>query len=546
MADDTRDDRFRQAEREALALLAKARQEDDPPLVDEAIARLRVALDDPSAADPVRSRRLHNLGFAYVAKFQRDRNRNTIDAAIDARREAAVLVHPPSSDFVNRQSALGEALRLRFETLGDPDDIERAVSVARTAVETAGAHPRALTNARAALASTLRVRYERLGDQAALDEAITQGRLAVTESAARGESRAGRLNNLSIALRDRYLQRRDDADLDEAISASGLAVSSATGDPLLRARCLTNHALALRSRHILHTDRGGLAGVGNPLAADDLYDIDAAIEALRQAVSLFGGPDSGFRKSALSGALLTRYEASHNKSDLAEAVSWAREAVRGSDPAHHDVSGQLNDLMYALTKAAAENRDAAEAEEAVRWGTHLVTVTAPGSANRALYLTNLGLAHRAHHEVTGDTTSRDAAIERWREAATMTTSVTAERINAAIHWALYANWSEPGSATALAGFRQVIELIPVLAWRGIARTSRERVLRDLLGLGGQAVAAALAGERPDLGLSFSEGSRGVLWSQLLDTSADFTELSLRAPDLAARLNALRAALDSDQ
>jgi hypothetical protein len=324
---------------------------------------------------------------------------------------------------------------------------------------------------------------------------------------------------------------------------SSSAANAPTGNDRQCAQRLTNYALALRSRHIRRSRGGGLAGVGNPGAASDLRDIDAAVEALRQAVRLSTDRHTGFRMSQLAALLLNRYDATHDSNDLTDAVASARAAMRDTDPSDRSAHSLLNNLMYALTRTAAATNNASDAEEAVALGVRLVGGTAPGNANRALYLTNVGLAHRARYEVTGDPTSMDAAIELWREAATTTTSVTRERVNAAIHWALCANWIKPGCSSALDGFRHVVDLIPVLAWEGIPRASRERFLRDLVGLGGQAVTAALAGHRSDLGLIFSEGSRGVLWSQLLDDRADLTRLSSRFPDLTGRLRDTRAALD---
>lgn len=99
--------------------------------------------------------------------------------------------------------------------------------------------------------------------------------------------------------------------------------------------------------------------------------------------------------------------------------------------------------MYALTKSAVSTGSVAEAEEAVRLVVRLLAATPLGSANRALHVTNAGLAYRALYEITGDEAALDAALRPWQEAATARTVVTYERMNAAIHRAVFANWIAP-------------------------------------------------------------------------------------------------------
>jgi hypothetical protein len=48
---------------------------------------------------------------------------------------------------------------------------------------------------------------------------------------------------------------------------------------------------------------------------------------------------------------------------------------------------------------------------------------------------------------------------------------------------------------------------------------------------------------PRGGVALLEQGRGVLWTDALEARADLAGLAARAPDLAARLTAVRAALD---
>ncbi|MFF9815202.1 hypothetical protein [Streptomyces sp. NPDC014006] len=88
----------------------------------------------------------------------------------------------------------------------------------------------------------------------------------------------------------------------------------------------------------------------------------------------------------------------------------------------------------------------------------------------------------------------------------------------------------------------VVELLPLLAWHGLARTSRERLLTEWPGLVRFAAAATVDALRPAQAVERLEQGRAVMWSQLLATCSDLSRLSAEHPDLAERLTDIRKEL----
>ena len=90
-----------------------------------------------------------------------------------------------------------------------------------------------------------------------------------------------------------------------------------------------------------------------------------------------------------------------------------------------------------------------------------------------------------------------------------------------------------------------MDLLPVLAWRGLDRSVQEHRLADVAGLGNDAAAWALTADQPRRAVELLEQGRQVLWSQALQTRSDLSALAAAAPELAARLDETRRGLDRD-
>jgi hypothetical protein len=480
-----------------LSLLRRVQRDWDPELGQQTINVLASAADEPDLPSMVRSSRLGNLAAAHYLRFEHERTSTAINDAIDARQRSVDATDRNDPALATRLSALAGSRRSRYEMTGDRRDIDSAINLGQEALRLTD-DPNRTGGIRTGLASSLRVRYERLGHAADLDASIAQDRAAVDQAKPGSATRGSRLTNLSISLRDRYLLHGNDADLEEAVHASRDAVSYPTDNNTQRARRLTNYALALRSRHVRDSIGGGLAGQDTAGYADDLNDINDAVAALTEAAHLSDDAATRFRMSKLSATLLTRHEATNDPTDAHDAVTWARRAVAHADSTDRSTDSWTNELVYALLRAAATQQKVSLAEEAIQQGHRLLGRLNQGNVNRALYMINVGLAHRARYELTGDKSDADAATSIWQSAAETPSSTVRERYNAAVHWAQFAAWFHPGSDLAFDGYTAAVSFIPVLAWRGIPPSSRERFLRDVTGLGARAVATAVAANRPEL------------------------------------------------
>ena len=528
-----------------LSLLRRVQRDWDPELGQQTINILASEAEEADIPSTVRASRLGNLAAAHYVRFEHERTLTAINDAIHARQRSVDATDRNDPALATRLSALAGSRRSRYEMTGDRRDIDSAINLGHEALRLTN-DPNRTAGIRTGLANSLRVRYERLGHPADLDASISQDRAAVDQAKPGSATRGSRLTNLSISLRDRYLLHGNDADLEEAVDTSREALSYPSDNNTQRARRLTNYALALRSSHVRDSVGGGLAGPDTVGLADDLNDINDAVAALTEAVHLSDDAATGFRMSKLSAALLTRHEATNDSTDANDAVTWARRAVAHADLTDRSTDSWTNDLVYALLRAAATQQKVSLAQEAIQQGHRLLGRLNQGNVNRALYMINVGLAHRARYELTGDKSDADAAMSIWQSAAETSSSTVRERYNAAVHWAQFSAWIHPGSDLAFDGYTAAVSFIPVLAWRGIPPLSRERFLRDVTGLGSRAVATALAANRPELAVSYAENSRAVLWSQLLDLRTDPIRLRAEHSHLAKRLDHVRALLDGPE
>ncbi|MGI5162966.1 CHAT domain-containing protein [Spirillospora sp. CA-253888] len=81
-------------------------------------------------------------------------------------------------------------------------------------------------------------------------------------------------------------------------------------------------------------------------------------------------------------------------------------------------------------------------------------------------------------------------------------------------------------------------------WHGLDRAGQEEAALQWPLLAAQAASCALAAGRPRTALELLEQGRALMWSQVLQTRGGFSALHRDAPELAARLDACRAELDT--
>ncbi|MGW0781256.1 CHAT domain-containing protein [Streptomyces sp. NPDC002913] len=415
----------------------------------------------------------------------------------------------------------------RALTSGDPDDLPHALSVLRQALAlTPLTHPAGVW-CRLSLATVETYVFRTTMDLAVLGDAIAR-LTELTRVLPRGDAyHRAALVNLTGALADRYgflaepadlqgahdaakealasrphdamllgilcsllhdMYRRtsDQAALDEAVETGERAVDYAPVSAPYRCAALANLGTARLSRHRLHAggEQGGLA------------DLEAAIVLLRQATELLP-PDTAEHisvRATLASAWRDRFTARGDLADLDRAIDSYR--------------------LVSRVQLAHRSADA---------------------------LTGLGNCLGMRARATGSARDLDEAVATWRTAAARPGPARMRFLAAA---AAAVNQSEQGRlADAVDDYANAIGLLPLLAWRGLDRSTREELLALSSGLGPEAAASAIAAGRPEQAVELLEQGRSLLWGQLLDTRTDLTALREAHPAMASRLARLAADLD---
>jgi hypothetical protein len=572
-------------------LLAQFEREGTQALLDEAARTLRGALDE-EVSGPDRGRALSVLGAVHQARFREYRTVADLDEAVDLARRAVDESAPDDPSIADWLGNLCNALRLRYIQFGVPDDIHAAVDAARQAFERTPLQHADRSRAGQNLAGALLERYEKLGDPDDLDAALTVARDAAAR-AAPGMMTAAADSLLGNALVHRYEGQGDPADLDVAVDALRRAVQGmpdsstdwrAAGGNLVSALSrraeLTGSSDDLdqavtASRTVLaRAPESSLEGVSVRLnlalvlsrrfiVTGRRNDLDEAIGLLRAAEPLAGAAERPSVFMNLASALASRHERFHDADDLDEALDAVRSALHHASPASPRRARYQAALAGLLTSRAwDENTGTARGDgtpgrradldaaiDAARASLEATSAQAPERAGRQ-YALGTALLLRAGLTSVDDrppaeTTSsddRDEARRLARDAAALAAAPAPVRIQAASRWASLA--LEAGDhAEALQGLEVQLDLLPLVAWRGLRRADQERRLATTSGLARDAAAVALEVRRPEQAVELLEQGRAILWSQMLDSWGDLKALEEIRPDLAERLDQVRAALD---
>ncbi|MFE4828541.1 CHAT domain-containing protein [Streptomyces sp. NPDC056672] len=405
---------------------------------------------------------------------------------------------------------------------GDPSDFARALSPLRQALTvTPLEHPDGVW-CRLSLATVQTVIFKTTTDLAALNEAIAL-LTDLTRALPRGdETRKTALVNLADALAARYGFLTEPADLMRAVDSIKEALAAQPHDAML----LSNLCTLLHDRY-RHTS--------------DPADLDEAVDAGERVVD-FAPPKARYRHAALAnlgGARLSRYRIHGHLDDLDVAIALLQQAIEPLSPDMADHVAVLDKLAEAWRDRFKARGDPADLDRAID---SYRLVTQGQAANRtADSLTGLGICLSIRARSTGSAQDLDEAIATWRTAAATPGQARMRFMAAAL---AATNRSEQGRpAEALEDYATATGLLPLLAWRGLDRPTREGLLQQSAGLGPEAAASAIAAGEPERAVELLEQGRSVLWGQLLDTRTDLTALREAHPGIATRLGRLAARLD---
>ena len=498
--------------------------------LDEAVAAGRDAVATTPPEHPDCSAYLSNLGIALWTRFECTGQLVDLDDAIAAGRDAVAATPSEHPDRPACLSNLGAALRTRFECTGQLADLDEAVAAGRDAVAATPPehpnHPKYMSN----LGLALRTRFERTGQLADLDDAVAAARDAVAATPPEHPDRPACLSNFGAALWTRFERTGQLADLDDAIAVERDAVAASPPEHLYRPGYLSNLDNALRTRF----ERTGR-----------LADLDDAIAAGRDAVATApsGHPDRPGYLSNFGAALWTRFGRTGQLADLDEAIAAGRDAVATAPSEHLNHPRYLSNLGNALWTRFERTGQLADLDEAIAAGRDAVSAIPFDHPERPRYLVNLGTSLQTRSECISQQADLHEALTAFKDAVGVGSASPADRMRAGLAWgraAIDVGWVD----SAADGFASAVGLLPLLAWHGLPRATREQHLADWGGLAADAAACAIRAGRPERGVELLEAGRSVLWAQTLNLRTDLTDLAQQAPDLATRLDQIRTLLDT--
>ena len=338
---------------------------------------------------------LNNLGNFLLTRFEHFGQLNDLEDAISRLRQAVDLTPDGNPDKPRYLNNLGNSLVTRFERLGQLDDLEDGILREREAVDrTPDGHPvkpSRLYN----LGNSFLTRFLRLGQLNDLEDAISRLRQAVDLTPDGHPNKPTILNGLGNCFLTRFERLGHLSDMERAISLFFRAASDLLGPATIRFRASQNWitcARTIRHRSLLHaysvsinilpqlawnglsfsaryTELARGADVVREAAAAALESglPETAVEWLEQARSIvwgdlfrlrssyedlsFSHPDRAHRLRELSAAL-ERASATHEKSlsALSEPTSSATRSSQQEADRHRALAIERDKLLQDIRK----------------------------------------------------------------------------------------------------------------------------------------------------------------------------------------------------
>ncbi|MFI6414082.1 hypothetical protein [Streptomyces sp. NPDC050585] len=558
----------------AVALVLRARHARSHDALSRAIDVRDTAIAACAPDEPVRATLLASQGMALQYRYDQLGRLDDLQRAVTLY-EDSLRLGQDDTERATVRSLLSVALLRRFETLGDTADLDRGALLGRQALDgLPAAHP-GRPVAQAHLGVVLRTRHERTGRAEDVEEALGLLHAALDSMPADHPDRSITMANLGNAYVNRSMQHASVQDLDEGIKRLRSALALVPpGDPEPH-RCPGMLGGALYRRFLrlqegrdideaidslqaaadtvppAHVDRRPLLNaLGTALqtrytaTGADPGDLERAHRTYEECLRItpVGGPDHSGVLSNLASVLHLRSERGELPGGVSEAIRTIESAVDTAAPDHPARTSMLVKLSLLLrSRFHAENR-LEDLDRAVR---------AAGEALRARFSERpdraheaLALAHALTDRFLHNATTEDAlaAVAHLRDVARTPTANVDTRLHAARSAGILTATVAGRPAAAVDDY-DVVELIPLLAWHGLGRSTRERLLGHWSGLVCEATSASIDAGRLERAVEQLEQGRAVLWGQLLETRGDLTKLRAGHPELAQRLTNIRVELD---
>ncbi|MFD4224314.1 CHAT domain-containing protein [Streptomyces griseus] len=483
----------------------------DPDLLDRAIELGRSVAAGTPAGHPRRCVRLDHFAAALATRGEEFGDHAALAEAVAVEREAVACTpagHPLRVQFLGN---LAVNLNAWFHATGDLAHVVDAIDVARRAAEASagrGDHPRSL----GILAVVLHNRFRVTGELRVLSEAVDHARESVRLGASLVAGQAQRLSNLGAILSDRFTRTGGASVLDEAIDAHRAAVEVTADDDPERAGRLANLGGVLEMAYTRFGDRNALLD---------------AIAARRASVA--ATPEDSPHRPGYTASLATV---------LADwCTSLAAPAVPASTAVHAAVPA-------VARQEPPEPVDTQVLVEAVGLARSVALMPEQDAYSRAGLLTGVANVLALGFRHLGDDDALAEALDCYREAAASAGSPARNRAEAAGRWGDLA--AEAGRFDAAAeGYAAAVRLLPRIAGRRLDREDAQYWLGRFAGVAADAAACALAAGDEVSAVTLLESGRCVLAAQALDSRGDLSDLRELAPELADRFRTLTAEFETD-
>lgn len=568
------------------AFLTRERKRGRPRRDNPAQAAMIMALTakPPATAAGAGAELLWQLSLVLHDRYEQTGDDATLRESLAVLRHAAAVIPAGDPLRARRLSSLGAMLQERSRNVHDPALLDEAILAQRQAAED-GTHPdhaAFLFN----LGSSLHSRYRQTGQAADLRGALDADRLAIAETLPDHPAYPRRLANLGICLLSWFDETGLSGDLDQALDSLRAALADTDDERIRQEFILPALASALHARYEI---------------SGDLDALDASITMHQEAMAGVRPEHAHHRQQAvnLAGVLLLQYRRTGAVPSLEKAISLLRSARQGIQSADSPaVLVALHDsLCMALRERYELTGNLADLDEAITQGRRAVSEGITPAARRGTR-TALGLALVRRYLWSGDrdplapdgTALLEEALENLREAVatasaddpglTVTLSIlgetllvakdadatlaTAAEASEVLDLAADSRLAQPRiraeagiAAGRLAAGRQdwdlavrrlaaAVGLLEQAVPRGLSRGDREHQLKRLRDLAADAAACAWRGGDAEGAAVLFEQGRGVLLAQAMDVPGDLAVLGARRPDLKARFDDLRSAIDGGE
>lgn len=345
-----------------------AREEDEQDLAECAEVYARAAA---RATDGSQDLVLSGQGTVSIERYRRSGDAAHLQAALDLYTRALEACPPAAPQRSVHLSDLGTVYRLRYLSTGQLRDLERAAASMDEAI--------ALTDpgapSWAALLTTRGLLNLDAYNQTGLVAAVEDGISDLTEAVAAQSPRAPRRPDIQASLASALVLRTELAALTADIQAEDDDIGNAI-ELLESALSLTPGEAAMRAQYL---GALGDARLSRYRQADDLADLDSAIELLDQAWRSSGESGQGGLADRRARAYRLRWTRRHSDDDLHRAVEMYERASR---PGPGQGPGQVAESALEWGRWALDRQAWPEAARAYQRCLESIIVLLAGNAAR--------------------------------------------------------------------------------------------------------------------------------------------------------------------